>query len=70
MNADEVNRITELWSKLAQEPVHVEMIHDRIYGICNELAALRLEHQYKGCNRAKAFFSKPLNSWCFALTPL
>lgn len=61
-------RVTTDWTKIAGEPVKVEMIGGAFYGFCSELGALRLFHKYQIVDgRAKAAYSDNLQTWFFRL---
>ncbi len=59
-------RLQRDWNKMAGEEVAIENIGGAIYAFCSELAALRIFHKYN-CDKARADFSKPRNSWFFCL---
>jgi hypothetical protein len=61
-----VDRAERDWTGYAKEKIAVEYIKGTLYGYGSELAVLRLEHKYN-CPKARAFFSKNLNTWTFAL---
>ncbi len=62
-----VGRVKKDWMDIAKEFVEVEYIQGTFYGYCSELAALRLEHKYRDCKRAKADYSENLQTWYFRL---
>lgn len=59
-------RLQNDWNKMAGEEVTIEQIGGAFYAFCSELAALRMFHKYN-CDKARAAFSKPRNSWFFSL---
>jgi hypothetical protein len=61
-----LKRVQEEWERTAGETLDVEYIKGTLYGYGSELAVLRLEHRYK-IPTARAFYSKNLNTWAFAL---
>lgn len=68
MNAAQINRLANDWSKIAGETVKVEVISGTPYGFCSELGALRLFHKYQIVDgRAKAAWSENLKTWFFRL---
>lgn len=70
----QLRRIQSDWSRIAGEDVAVEEIKGTIYGYCSELGALRLLKKNAvgpksaiAEGRAKADFSKNMNTWFFRL---
>lgn len=68
-----LKRVQQDWEQIAGETMDVEYIKGTMYGYGSELACLRLEHKYNlnartsTLGKARAFFSKNLNTWTFAL---
>lgn len=60
-----VHRAQREWSKLAGEPVEVELISGGLYALGSELAVLRLFYKFRHSKGVDAKFSKNLNSWAF-----
>ena len=63
-----LDRTSKEWSKIAQEPIKVEVLDDTcLITRCNELAAYRILFSYlnngKITTDIKASYSKNLNSW-------
>ena len=61
-----LKRVQRDWEQIAGETMDVEYIKSTMYGYGSELACLRLEHKYKS-PKARAFYSKNLQTWTFAL---
>ena len=61
-----LKRTQKDWEHITGETLDVEFIKGTLYGYGSELAVLRLEHKYKS-NKARAFYSKNLQIWTFAL---
>jgi hypothetical protein len=61
-----LKRAQEDWELIAKETLDVEYVKGTLYGYGSELAVLRLEHKYKS-PKARAFYSKNIDTWVFAL---
>jgi hypothetical protein len=61
-----LKRAQKDWELIAGETLDVEYVKGTLYGYGSELACLRLEHKYRN-PKARAFYSKNLNTWTFAL---
>lgn len=55
------------WEKLAGEPVKVEFINTTYYGLCSELASLRILKAYRKVSKADCGYSENLKSHYFRL---
>ena len=59
----QIKRVTNDYSKIAQEPVTVEFIKGTMYVFGSELACLRLGNKMTG---GRVDFSKNLNTWFYS----
>lgn len=70
MDSEQITSLTRRaavdWSRVAGESVATGFIQGTMYGYGSELAVLRLFHKYN-CPKARAFYSKTMGSWTFAL---
>jgi hypothetical protein len=66
VTAEQLKRVTKDFMEMAGEGVEVEEIDGWFYAYGSELACLRLEHKYNS-KKARAEFSKNLNTWFFVL---
>ena len=65
---NQIKRIKKDWEDIAKEDVRIEQVGGAIYGICSELASLRLLKAYRtSLDDAKADYSTNLNQFYFRL---
>lgn len=70
ITANQAARIKTDWQKMANEPIELEIVGGVPYAYCSELAALRIANKYPKQvfdGKAKAAFSKNMNTWFFRL---
>ena len=60
---NQIKRVKDNWSEIADEDIKIEQIGSAIYGFGSELAVLRLYRKFNGCGRAE--YSKNLATWFF-----
>lgn len=67
---NQASRIKSDWQKMAAESIELEITGGMIYAYCSEIAALRIAYKYPKQvfeGKAKAAFSKNMNTWFFRL---